>query len=85
MRMRILAGTMCVATAAFAAGQPPMGPPAKTFEVASVRKSPPPDMRKIVAVLREGRRPGAQAARGRAHVGAFARGHPDACRRPVDL
>ncbi len=64
MRMRILAGTMCVATAAFAAGQPPMGPPAKTFEVASVRKSPPPDMRKIVAVLREGRRPGAQSIEG---------------------
>jgi len=59
MRVRLLAGTICLATTAMASGQAPAAP-TKTFEVASVRKSPPPDMRKIVEVLREGRRPDTQ-------------------------
>ena len=64
MRMRIAALMVWagVASVAIAQGQatstaavPDAG--AKTFEVASVRKSPPPDMRKMIEGLRLGRRP----------------------------
>jgi len=69
MGMRIAAVTMCVALAGTVAAQSaPAGTGSatsaaqitgavKTFEVASVRRSPQPDMRKMMEGLAQGRRP----------------------------
>lgn len=52
-QMAAVSEPMAVSPAASAAA----GGGAKTFEVASVRKSPEPDMQKVIAGLRQGRRP----------------------------
>jgi uncharacterized protein (TIGR03435 family) len=66
MRMAFAAVTVCVAMTAVspvqgqamgAAGTSPAKAGPKSFEVASVRKSPPPDMRAMIEGLRQGRRP----------------------------
>ena len=61
MRVRWIAGMVCAAVSVAAmgqgAGQSQGAGDAKSFEVASVRKSAPMDMRTLVGFLQQGRRP----------------------------